>query len=216
MLFLSQTDQIWSVCDKISLSHRHKPTKYDIIVSVKVYEKVYDEAIGNYGLFRTTQAEKLGISKVALLRLAARGKLERLAYGLYRIDKYVPSKDGLDAYACAVAKCGENAYLWGPSVLALRDLCPTDPAIIYVATPDRFRSKQTHGIVVKDRQALTVCDNIEGISTQNLPSAILASQNLIMLPRLLGAVETAKERGLIDNVQAQTLIRELYRNDHTT
>lgn len=103
-----------------------------------------------------------------------------------------------------------------PSVLALRDLCPTDPSIIYVATPDRFRSKQTHGIVVKDRQALTVCDNIEGISTQNLPSAILASQNLIMLPRLLDAVETAKERGLIDNAQAQTLIRELYRNDHTT
>lgn len=185
-------------------------------MAVKAYEKIYEEAIGNYGLFRTSQAEQLGISKVAILRLAKRGKLDRLAYGLYRIDKYVPSKDGFDAYACAVAKCGENAYLWGPSVLALRDLCPTDPAIIYVATPDRFRGKLTHGIIIKDRQAPTARDTIEGISTQNLPSAILASQDLIMLPRLLDAVESAKERGLIDNTQAQILTRELYKNDHTT
>ncbi len=183
---------------------------------MKAYEKIYEEAIGNYGLFRTSQAKQLGISKIALLRLAERGKLERLAYGLYRIDKYVPSKDGLDTYACAVAKCGENAYLWGPSVLAISDLCPTDPTLIYVATPDRFRGKLTRGIIVKDRQTPTARDNIEGISAQNLPSAILASQNLIMLPRLLSAVESAKERGLIDNTQAQILTRELYKNDLTT
>lgn len=185
------------------------------MLSVTAYEKIYEEAIGNYGLFRTTQAQKLGISKIALLRLAERGKLERLAYGLYRIDKYVPSKDGLDAYACAVARCGENAYLWGPSVLAVRNLCPTDPAIIYVGTPDRFRGKPAQGVCVKCRQPPTACDNIEGINAQNAASAILSSQGLIMLPRLLDAVHMAKEQGLIDGAEAQTLIKELYKNDHT-
>ncbi len=179
------------------------------------YEKVYEEAIGNYGLFRTSQAKRIGVSNVALLRLAERGKLERLAYGLYRIDKYVPSKEGLDAYACAIAKCGENAYLWGPSVLALRHLCPTDPATIYVATPERFRSRPVEGITVKDRQAQTSLDNIEGIVAQNVPSAILASQHIIMLPRLLEAVEVARKNEFIDDKKAQDLIRELYKNDLT-
>lgn len=177
------------------------------------YERIYEEAIGNYGLFRTSQAKALNVSNIALLRLAQRGRLQRLAYGLYRIDKYVPSKEGLDAYACAVAICGEAAYLWGPSVLAIRKLCPTDPAVIYVATPGRYRGKPRQGIIVKERKPAESLDSIEGISAQETKDAILSSQHIIMLPRLLDAVEVARTQGLLDNAMAQDTIKELYKND---
>ena len=65
------------------------------------YQIIYDEAIGNYGLFSTERAKELGISNGTLAKLAHRGRLEHLGYGLYRIDKFVPNANGLDAYACA-------------------------------------------------------------------------------------------------------------------
>ena len=90
----------------------HKYAKNGIIVAMTAYQKIYDEAIGNYGLFLSSRAREIGISGSALVNLASRGRLERLAHGVYRIDKFVPHPDGLDAYACAVACCGEDAYLW--------------------------------------------------------------------------------------------------------
>ena len=77
-------------------------TKNGIIAPVTAYETIYDEAIGNYGLITVSAAKALGINAATLAKLAHRGRLERIAHGLYRIDKYVPSQGGLDAYACAV------------------------------------------------------------------------------------------------------------------
>ncbi len=177
------------------------------------YNKIFEEAIGNYGLFTTSQAGELGISGSAIVNLAKRGRLERLAQGVYRIDKYVPRPDGLDAYACAVACCGLGAYLWGPSVLEIRGLCPTDPSRKYVATPNRFRGKVPDGIVVKERTPCDAIGNYEGIRVQGVRQAILASQHIVILDRLLTAVETAAEQGLIDITEAKSIIRELYKND---
>ena len=177
------------------------------------YNKIFEESIGNYGLFTTAQAEELGISRSAIVNLAKRGRLERLTQGVYRIDKYVPRADGLDAYACAVACCGNDAYLWGPSVLEIRGLCPTDPSQKYVATPNRFRGKVPDGIVVKDRMRCDAIGNYEGIRVQGVRQAILASQHIVMFDRLLAAVETAEGRGLLDAADAKSTIKELYKND---
>ena len=177
------------------------------------YQMIYDEAVGNYGLFPAEKAKQLGIAPTTLVKLASRGRLERISHGLYRIDKYVPQRDGLDAYACAVASCGyKMAYLWGPSVLALHKLCPTDPASIYVATPNRYRGRKRGGIVVKDRQPSEDVVCFEGIRTQNVQNAILSSQHLVMLDRLLQAVSSALEQNLIDGEQARQTTKELYVN----
>ena len=177
------------------------------------YQIIYDDAIGNYGLFPTYRARELGISGGTLVKLAQRGRLERLAHGLYRIDKFVPRSDGLDAYACAVACCGKDAYLWGPSVLEIYELCPTDPSLKYVATPHRFRGKVSEGIVVKKLMKSEETEIYEGIRIQGARQAILSSQHIIMLDRLLEAVDAAEERGLLDSTQKTATIRELYKND---
>ncbi len=177
------------------------------------YRKIYDEAIGNYGLITVAEAKALGITNETLVKLAARGRLERIAYGVYRIEQYVPNREGLDPYACAVKKVGEDAYLWGPSVLAIYHLCPTNPSRIYVATPTRYRRKATNGLVVKDCVGDAPVENYEGIRLQPVGDAILSSQHIIMLDRLLDATRIAHERGLVNKEQKELIIKELYRHD---
>ena len=180
---------------------------------MSAYNTIFDEAIGYYGLFRTSQAKGLGVSGSAVLSLAKRGKLLRIAHGLYRIDKYVPQPDGLDAYAIAVARVGDDAYLWGPSVLQAHHLCPTDPAKIYVATPSRFRGHLPQGIILKNGAKLRKVDFIGGIRAQSAGQAILSSQHIIMFDRLLEAVENAKGKGLLNDAEAHNTLKELYKND---
>ena len=181
--------------------------------TMSAYNTIFDEAIGYYGLFRTSQAKGLGVSGSAVLSLAKRGKLLRIAHGLYRIDKYVPQPDGLDAYAIAVARVGDDAYLWGPSVLQAHHLCPTDPAKIYVATPSRFRGHLPQGIILKNGTKLRKVDFIEGIRAQSAGQAILSSQHIVMFERLLEAVENAKGKGLLSEAEAHSTLKELYKND---
>ncbi len=188
-------------------------TENGILVPMTSYQSIYDVAIGNYGLITVASAKELGISSSTLAKLAHRGRLERIAHGLYRIDKYVPSRDGLDAYACAVASLGNDAYLWGPSALAIRRLCPTDPSRIYVATPARFRGKNRERLVVKDRTPCNDIDNIEGIRVQGICNAILSSQHIIMFDRLIEAINNAKNQNLISAQQAHDTTKELYIND---
>ncbi|MBP5640843.1 MAG: type IV toxin-antitoxin system AbiEi family antitoxin domain-containing protein [Victivallales bacterium] len=188
-------------------------TENGIIAPVTAYETIYDEAIGNYGLITVSAAKELGINAATLAKLAHRGRLERIAHGLYRIDKYVPSQGGLDAYACAVASLGGDSYLWGPSAIAIRNLCPTDPSVIYVATPARYRGKPRGGVIVKDRTPCGDIDNIEGIRVQGVCSAILSSQHMIMFDRLLDAVNAAKAQGIINAEQAHETTKGLYVND---
>ena len=180
---------------------------------MKAYDVIFEEAIGYYGLFRTSQAKSLGISNSAVLSLARRGRLIRLAYGLYRIDKYVPQSDGLDAYAIAVARAGEDAYLWGPSVLQAHRLCPTDPAKIYVATHARFRGSIPEGIILKTGAKAAEMGFVGGIRAQPVEKAILSSQHILMFDRLLDAVGAAKGQGLISESEAHNTLKELYKND---
>ncbi len=177
------------------------------------YQAIYDEAIGNYGLITSAQAKALGISNETLVKLASRGRLERIAYGVYRIQHYVPNSEGLDPYACAVAKVGDGAYLWGPSVLAVHHLCPTNPSRIYVATPGRYRRKASSTLVVKDRAGEAEVENYEGIRMQPVADAIVSSQHIIMLDRLLEAARLGSDRELFSPQKREQIVKELYIHD---
>ena len=108
------------------------------------YDRIFEEAIGNYGLITSSQAKAIGIPSVELVKLAQRGRLTRLGYGVYKLAQYLPAPDGRDAYADSLALVDKDAYLYGQSVLTLHHLCPTNPARVYVATPRRIRKKLDH------------------------------------------------------------------------
>ena len=175
------------------------------------YNQIFDEAIGNYGLISSSKAKGMGIPAVELVKLANRGRLRRLGYGVYKLVQYSPAPDGLDAYADSLALVGEDAYLYAQSVLAMHHLCPTNPARIYVGTPNRCRKRLGDGIVV---MAEKPCEELEwyaGLPAQPVAQAIRASRGMIMDERLLEAVDAAVRKELIDRRAATSIRKEFHR-----
>ena len=173
------------------------------------YNKIFDEAIGNYGIISSARAKEIGIPIVELAKLAKRGRLRRLGYGVYKLVQYSPAPDGLDAYADSLAIIGADAYLYAQSVLAMHHLCPTNPARIYVATPRRNRKTTGDGIVVVTNKPCPDLDWHDGIPSQSVSLAIKSSRGTIMDERLREAVKTALRKELIDKPTAQKLMKEL-------
>ena len=103
------------------------------------YRQIVREiAIDSYGYVTTTQAVAAGVPAIELPKLAARGGLDHVAYGLYRVPD-LPST-AYDQFAEALLRVGEGAYLHGESVLALLGLADVNPRHIKVAVPRRART----------------------------------------------------------------------------
>lgn len=159
------------------------------------YDDIYDYAFGSHGLVTATEAHALGVSDRVLSRLTATGKLERVGHGVYRVRHHVPDKT--DQYAVAVACAGDGARLMGQSVLALLDLCPTDPRRIRVGVTRRVRRRLPPHVEldrVRDDEAITL---YEGIPSQPVALAIAAARGHVMDARLLQAANEAMRRGLL-------------------
>ena len=161
------------------------------------YGRIFEEAIGNYGIITSAQAKALGVPAIELVKLARRGRLNRIGHGVYKLDQYAPADNGRDAYADALAIVGEGAYLYGPSVLALNGLCATNPSHIYIATPRRVRRRLPTGFHLRvNAPGETVC-HYEGIACEPVAVALRQSRGLVMESRLAEAAAKAKAMGLM-------------------
>jgi len=171
------------------------------------YNVIYDHAADNYGLFTSSDARELDIPVVELGKLAHRGRLHRLGYGVYRIEHYIPTP--LDKYADAVALVGDGARLYGESVLAFHDLTPTNPSTITVATPKYVRKKLPPYIVTIQNETEEPAVLYEGIPSQGVVEAIRACKPIIMPERLVAATVEARKQGLISKQEEQLLLEEI-------
>ena len=160
-----------------------------------VYDEIYELAADDHGLITSAQARKLGISDKEMSRLAHDGRLLRLGYGVYRIKHHVPTRS--DPYAVSVKLVGVDAYLCGESVLALHELCPTDPRFIYVATPKRVRKKLSDGLVVVKHEEIWDVTIYDAIPSQTVASAIASCVGKVLPERLRQATKSARQQGLI-------------------
>lgn len=174
---------------------------------MNTYNTLYDEAAENYGLITMAMAERNGVSGMSLVMLERRGRLQRVGRGVYRLTQHPTTE--YDRYATLVARAGEGAFLWGPTVLALENLCPTDPAVLYVAVPGRIRRQLGRGVIVKNGADASCVKQLHGIPAQSIEEAIRASRGIIMDERLTDAANRAKEQGLILPNTHKQLIKEL-------
>ena len=160
------------------------------------YEELWGIAEDYFGLITSKQAIAVGISRQCVRALADSGRLTRLGYGVYRVQHHVPNR--LDAYASAVALVGETGYLRGASVIALWELCPTNPAIVYVGATGRVRRKLEHNIRLVDMRP---CGTVkyEGIRCQPIVEALRTARDegAIEGDRIADAARVANEKGLI-------------------
>lgn len=153
-------------------------------------------ALGNYGYVTTADAASLGVPAVELRKLAARGGLHRVAYGIYRFDD-VPSTPA-DQFFEAVLRVGEGAHLTRDAVLALHDLAQVNPGRIRVGLPRRTKTQLPAWIeVVPERLPPDDLTVYEGIPSATLARAIIDCRETVMRDRLSEAVDDALRRGLL-------------------
>jgi len=171
------------------------------------YDDIYEYAADNYGLITSVDARAIGISNVELVKLAHRGRLMRLGYGVYRIYHYVPTL--FDKYAEAVALVGNDAYIYGESVLAMHGLALVNPSEIHVAVSGKIRKKLPDFIKIIVRKNAMDSINYEGIPCQTVFSAILDCKATVMTERLLNAIDEAQKKGLISSMEVGLARKEL-------
>jgi len=162
-------------------------------------EVVREIALDHYGYVTTEQAAEAGVPAVELPKLAARGGLENVAYGLYRVPDIPPT--AYDQFAEALMRVGEGAYLHGESVLALFGLADVNPRQIKVAVRRRARPQLPPFVEltqVKDDAPTTF---YEGLEAQPVAEAILECRGRIERGRLREAVKQARKEGLLTTTE---------------
>lgn len=98
------------------------------------------KSLKNLGLFKTAQAEKLGISRPALSRLVETGEVLRVGRGLY-VHKSAKTAQTL-GFQIACAKFGREAAIGGLTALFHYNLVEQVPQETWVIVPPETRTKE--------------------------------------------------------------------------
>jgi len=153
-------------------------------------------ATAQYGYVTTADARDLGASPVELAKLAARGKLEQVSYGLYKFPE-LPQTERDDFMRAVLATGVSEAILSHDSALLVHELCDINPTVIHVNVGKRRIRRNIPGVelhsVELQPQARTWW---EGIPVVTVPAAI--KQGIaVNVPQhlLVEAIETARKRG---------------------
>ena len=164
---------------------------------------VRDIAFDNYGYVTTAAAKGAGVPAVELPKLAARGGIVNIAYGLYRVED-VPVTQ-FDQYAEALLRVGADGYLFGESVLALLGLAEVNPRTIKIAVHRRARPQLPTFIElvnVANEKRVTL---YEGLQSQPVADAILECRGSIESIRLEQAAQQAQAEGLLTSTEFLTV-----------
>lgn len=177
--------------------------------TLKYRDIVREVALDNYGFVTTRAATEAGVPAVELPKLASRGGLENIAYGLYRVSD-VPSTR-YDQFAEALLRAGEGAYLHGESVLALFGLADVNPRRINVAVHRRARPKLPRFVELTRGRGGEKTTKYEGLESQTVADALLECRGRIEGERLLAAAKQARAEGLLTTTEWQRLRKEILR-----
>lgn len=172
-----------------------------MVAEMKYRDVVRKIALDHYGYVTTSQVAEAGVPTIELPKLAARGGLENVAYGLYRVSDIPPSP--FDQFAEALLRAGEGAYLHGESVLALLGLADVNPRRIKVAVHRRTRAALPSFMEltqVRDEVRTTFYD---GLAAQQVADALLECRGRIETERLLKAAKQARSEGLLTTAEWQ-------------
>lgn len=165
----------------------------------KYRDIVREIALDQYGYVTTRDAAEAGVPAGELPKLAARGGLENVAYGLYRVPDVRPTE--FDQFAEALLRVGAGAYLHGESALALFGLADVNPRRIKVAVPRRARPTLPPSIELTQVTGDVHTVFYEGLAAQPVADALLACRGRIEKTRLLVAAKQARAEGLLTTAE---------------
>lgn len=94
-------------------------------------DKLRETALDQHGFVTTAQAADQGVSKATLSKLTTRGRIERVAYGVYRIPQ--TPRSHYDRFMLAVLWTGApEALISHESALDLYGVCDINPKVVDV------------------------------------------------------------------------------------
>ena len=173
-------------------------------------QTVREIALDQYGYVTTRDAADAGVPAVELRKLAARGAVINVAYGLYRLADARPTE--YDQFAEALLRVGDGAYLRGDAVLAIHHLALANPRRIRVGVPRRVRAALPKFIDLREEQMpeedLT---DYEGLRSTTVARSLLDCRGQLMTERLLDAANQAKAEGLLTGREFMRVRRALTR-----
>ena len=174
---------------------------------VKYRDLVREIALDQYGYVTTRDAVEAGVPAGELPKLAARGGLDNIAYGLYRVPDVPPTR--FDQFAEALLRVGKGAYLHGESVLALFGLADVNPRRIKVAIGRRARPTLPAFVDLTEVKAGARTTFYEGLGSQPVADALLECRGRVQDQRLLAAAKQARGAGLLTTAEWHMLRKEL-------
>lgn len=178
------------------------------------YDTVHEIATEQHGLLKVTQATDRGVARKTLVAMAARGRLERVSYGVYR-DRGVPDTRWMPYMAAALWPYGTTVgLLMGETVLGLLDLSDVNPAVIHIAVPAAYRVRRRlppPGVVVHHADVPAEQRTaIEGIPATTVARAIRDCAQAHLGPALLRqAIADARTGGWLTPEEERDLNRDL-------
>jgi len=174
---------------------------------VKYRDIVREIAFDNFGYVTTKQAAEAGVPAVELPKLAARGGLENVAYGIYRVPDVPVS--AFDQFAEALLRAGEGSFLYGESVLAIFGLADLNPRRIRVGISRRTRPKVPPYLEFVPVKVEIETTRYEGLRSQKVADAILVCRGRVERARLMQAAKAARQKGLVTSREWVHLRKEL-------
>ena len=175
----------------------------------------------NEGFVTAAQARSLGIKDSVLARLTQRGKLQRVARGVYRIPYFPSGRLGQyrEAILWARADSGpKKIALSHETALAVYGISDANPSRVQITVPKSARLRRRRPKWVKIHHAdLRASDivNREGLPVTTIEKAIsqvLEETGRVGLAR--GALKDARKQGYISAEKASALTRRLNRYVH--
>jgi len=162
----------------------------DMAAGTKYRDIVREIALDHYGYVTTKEAADAGVPAVELPKLAARGGLENVGYGLYRVPDTPP-------------------HPYDQFVLAMFGLADVNPRQIKVAARKRTRPKLPPFIELTLVKADKPTTRYEGLASQTVADAILECRGRIEAERLMDAARQARKEGLLTTTEWQRVVKAL-------
>ena len=184
------------------------------ICMAKVEDALRDLAAEHEGLFTAKEAEAAGVARTLVVQLAHRGRLERVAQGLYRFPSWPTT--GLQQYHEAVLwprAHRELAYalVSHDSALELYNLTHLNPGVVHVTLPPKTRISRPQPAWLRLHFA-DVAQNDraweQGIPIVSVPRAIEDAAPIHGIEIVRRAISEARERRLLREDELQRLVNK--------
>ena len=176
------------------------------------YDTIHELALEQHGVFTAEQARAVGVKTTALVMMVRRGRVERLAYGLYR-DPGAPLTRWTPYVTAVLWPQGTTGVLSHETALDLMEVSDANPTMIHLTIPRKHRPRrQPPPGVVLHFADLTPVDvgSVEGLPVTKAARAIRDVAEANIGPALIRqAINDARQKGWLEPKDADALMHEL-------